>query len=445
MLATLHRCASAVQGRKRYEYYDAIQSVPRKSADEIAQLQLVKLRALLAHAAKNVPYYARIFDESGFGPLDLKCVDDIKKLPTLDRDTVRSYEEELVARTFQKESLQRWSTGGSTGTPVSFFKEKNCIEREIALMWRSWSWSGWRPPERMVWIWGAPQETTQLDSLRGLLAWRVGGRLLLDAFDMGDEQLGGWKDKINAFGSEHVIGYATSLTTFAKYLLRRGIRLAPKFKQVISTAEKLRPEQRKIIEEAFGTQVHDQYGSREIRLTAFECNAGNMHIISDSCVMEFVSDEGVHDGAGRIVCTALNNFAMPLIRYEVGDYGASQSGACSCGIGFPLMKLDIGRVTDNFILPNGRVVHGEYFTHLMYGIDGIASFQFRQGIAAEVKLLIVLERPETREDILKKLEVVRHETEKLSPQLKLVFEFTDRIPPTRGGKHLFTVCEIAQD
>lgn len=444
MRAILHETLLGATGKKRYRFYKDIADVPFKSRAEIEALQLDKLRRMLFHAARHVPYYRDLFQSVRFDPKDVHSTADLGRLPTLDRGTVRAHTEAMVAANFDRSKLQRWSTGGSTGEPVHFYKEEDCIEMEIALMWRSWSWAGWSPPEKMVWIWGAPQETGQLDSAAGSIKWWLGGRLLLDAFDMGAANLDRWVEQINAFGAEHVIGYATSLTTFARHLERNNIRLEPRFKQVVSTAERLRPEQREIIGRAFGAPVFDQYGSREIRITAFESAPGAMHIIADSCVMEFIEDERLPEGSKRIVVTALNNFAMPLIRYEVGDCGAAQEGDGAGRIHFPTMKLDVGRVTDNFILPNGRVVHGEYYTHLMYGIDGVRSFQFRQSEPALIRLIVVPEDGQDRAQLESRLAYVRSESEKLDPAVRLVIEFTSAIPPTRSGKHLFTVCEIGQ-
>ena len=69
---------------------------------------------------------------------------------------------------------------------------------------------------------------------------------------------------------------------------------------------------------------------------------------------------------------------MPFIRYRNEDGGYLSQEVCSCGNNFPLMRLEIARTSDNFVFPDGRVVHGEFFTHLMYGSDGIVTFEFHQ-------------------------------------------------------------------
>lgn len=442
MREAAYRSILRAAGRKRYKFFREIKHVPHLPPEEIARIQLSKLRKLLVHAGQNAPYYRDLFQEAGFEPASLASVEQLSQLPTLERDTVRTQIDSLVTRDLDRSRLLLWSTGGSTGAPVDFYKDVDYCELEMALMWRSWSWAGWTPSDRMVWIWGAPTETSQLSTLRGRLKWGFGGKLLLDAFDMTDEKLKSWVDEINRVGAEHIIGYASALAHFAKFILSQGIELKPKFKQIISTAEKLTEKQRKVIEEAFGAGVCDQYGCREIRLTAFECSRRNMHVVSDSVVMEFLEDPSVHTGARKIVCTALDNLAMPLIRYELGDYGAPVGDECSCGINFPLMKMDIGRISDNFVTPGGRVVHGEYFTHLMYGISGVGGFQFYQNDPALIHLYVVLDSPDQKASVEKQLEAVRDAVRGLGAGVGLRIEFTDKIDTTRSGKHRFTVCDL---
>jgi phenylacetate-CoA ligase len=445
MREAAYRFVLRAAGRKRYKLFREIKDIPHLPPEEIARIQLSRLKTMLTHAADNVPYYRDLFDETGLQPESLASVEQLSQLPTLERQTVRTQIDSLVTRDLDRRRLLRWSTGGSTGAPVDFYKDVEYYELEMALMWRSWSWAGWNPSDKMVWVWGAPTETSQLTHLRGRLKWSIGGKLLLDAFDMTDEKLERWVEEINRFGAEHVIGYASALAHFAKFILSHGIDLKPRFKQIISTAEKLTETQRKLIEDAFRAKVCDQYGCREIRLTAFECSRRNMHVISDSVVMEFLEDPSVHTGARKIVCTALNNLAMPLIRYELGDYGAPLEDECSCGINFPLMKMDIGRISDNFVTPGGRVVHGEYFTHLMYGISGVGRFQFYQNDPALIRLYVVLDNPDQQASVEKQLEAVRDAVRGLGTGVDLRIEFKHSIDTTRSGKHRFTVCDLTND
>jgi len=115
-----------------------------------------------------------------------------------------------------------------------------------------------------------------------------------------------------------------------------------------------------------------------------------MHVNVDFVVLETDAAAAVTPGGpAPFIVTSLRAYAMPFIRYRNEDCGTLLDGACSCGGGFPLMSLDVARVSDNFVLPDGQVVHGEFFTHLMYGSKGVASFQFHQTAPDHIRLLMV--------------------------------------------------------
>lgn len=134
---------------------------------------------------------------------------------------------------------------------------------------------------------------------------------------------------------------------------------------------------------------------------------------------------------------------MPFIRYRNEDCGYLSSERCSCGNNFPLMRLEIARTSDNFIFPDGRIVHGEYFTHLMYGGQGIANFQFHQTALDRITLLIVPGpgAAEAREQQIRK---VVEQIQSLSPSFTIRVEVRelDSIPLSSAGKHRFTRSDV---
>jgi phenylacetate-CoA ligase len=125
--------------------------------------------------------------------------------------------------------------------------------------------------------------------------------------------------------------------------------------------------------------------------------------------------------------------------------GTSQE-ACTCGNHFPLMRLDIARTSDNFVFPDGRVVHGEFFTHLMYGSDGIVTFQFHQTAADKIILSIVPGpgNAKARED---KIRDSIRQIQAVSPGHTIQVEVreVDAIPLSSAGKYRFTRSDVKSD
>jgi phenylacetate-CoA ligase len=241
------------------------------------------------------------------------------------------------------------------------------------------------------------------------------------------------------------LGYASTIARFAKYLETKGTQVS-RLQGVFTTAEKLYGAQRQLISRVFGCRVYDCYGSGEIQNIAAECAEGNMHINCDYVVLELDStDTAMPDHAKPFVATSLTNDVMPFIRYRNEDCGELMERTCTCGNNFPLMKLEISRISDNFIFPNGRVVHGEFFTHLMWGVEGIDAFQFHQTAPDAITLWYVPHggNVAARDQALSSaVERIRG----IAPEhvMRIDVKATDNIPLSHAGKHRFTRTDVTE-
>jgi phenylacetate-CoA ligase len=166
-------------------------------------------------------------------------------------------------------------------------------------------------------------------------------------------------------------------------------------KSVITTSEVLSPAQRDLIQQAFGVPVQDEYGCGEVGPIAYECEEGRLHVMSENLVVELVtaSGEPAEVGeSGEIVVTDLNNRAMPLVRYRLGDFGV-QGPACRCGRGFPVLEKIWGRAYDFVRTADGRRYHGEFFMYLFEDLRAsgsqIGQFQITQEGPQALSVLVV--------------------------------------------------------
>ena len=128
---------------------------------------------------------------------------------------------------------------------------------------------------------------------------------------------------------------------------------------IFSTGELLDRATRDLVESVFQVKVVDMYGSIELGYMAWECPEHHgYHMNMESVVMEFLRDgRPVSSGeVGEVVCTSLLGYAMPLIRYRVGDLCTPTDEPCPCGRGLPLIKLIEGGANDTIRLPDGLVV-----------------------------------------------------------------------------------------
>lgn len=430
---------SSIAGKKRFAILHDIKNIPFLPEEEIHRLTMHRMASLVSHAAAHVPYYGELFRSQGIDPHNMTDPARFAGIPLLTRSIINRRLEDLVATSVPKAHLIQSSTGGSTGVPVRFIQDRDYKERGAAVGLRSFSWAGWSPGDRMAWIWGGPMETKPLGSFIGKMKWRLKNSILLDAFRASPGDMLSWADAMLSFCPRFVNGYASALSHCASFFNKRGI-VIPGIKGVFSTAERLDPAQRHVIEDAFQCKVYDQYGSREVLNIAAECSRGNMHVLSDSVYAEFVDIPGSE--IKKIVVTPLHNTGMPMLRYEIGDCGIPKAGRCGCGIRFPMMEMKIGRISDNFVAPGGRVIHGEYFTHLLYGTRGIEKFQFHQTDVSTIRLSVVkngeFDRA-TQDRLTKTIETIHTE---ISPRISVIVSVVEDIPPTPAGKHRFTISDI---
>jgi len=155
-----------------------------------------------------------------------------------------------------------------------------------------------------------------------------------------------------------------------------------------------------------------------------------------------VDDEGnpVRAGVpGRILVTDLTNFVMPFIRYETGDIGVWADKACACGRAFPLLAEILGRKSDFIVAPSGKIIHGEFFTHLFYDIPEVANFQVNQGSLSQLRVDIVL-RPGAAAVSLANL---RQRIENaLGAGMTCQIDIVQQLERTASGKHRFTMSSV---
>jgi phenylacetate-CoA ligase len=200
---------------------------------------------------------------------------------------------------------------------------------------------------------------------------------------------------------------------------------------------------RRTIEETLGSELFDFYGSREIPNIAAECAAHNgLHIISPMRYVEILDGQGVPASVGeigRVIVTDLVNYSMPFIRYEIGDLAVVGGHECKCGCGFPLIKEIVGRQTDFIQTADRKFVHGEFFTHLFYGLPHIVKFQVVQTDLHSLYVYIV---KAGQLDIASLRPIKEKISRKMGRDTKLIFQFVDDIPPSPTGKYRFTISEL---
>ncbi len=409
--------------------------------EEIEKYQRNKLRNLIDHAYRNVPYYHSVFKNACVLPADIQTAEDLRKLPALTKDILRGNLDQLTAPELKHRAIP-YRTGGSTGEPMRFFIENSMLAWSSAARYRAWSWCDFNFGDKCAMLWGASFDLNKSKSLKGKLKNIVKRNIIFNAFELSDEKMASYAKDMASFKPKVIRSYSSAMYTFARFVKENDIRGIEPI-SIITTAENLYPHQRKLIEEVFGCNVYDGYGSRETSLIAHECEARNgYHISDENSIVEFLDKNGepVAPGeSGEIVITDFHNMVMPWIRYKIGDLGTPTDEKCSCGRTLSMMKSIDGRVHDIFVTPDGRRVPGEFFPHLFKDVDGIKEYQLVQKSKDRIVVSIV-KSPKFTESHVQYL--LQHMKEYLGEDVEIEFVYPDKIDWPESGKRRFTISEI---
>ena len=410
---------------------------------KIQELQNTKLRKLINHVYQHVPFYRSRFDEAGLKPGDIQSSDDLWKLPILRKQDIQKNLTDLLAENANKKKLLENHTGGSTGHPLTFYHDDNFLAWGNADLLRNYRMAGYYLGMRWAFLWGSDYDAITHKGLFGYIKdWLIYNTIWVNTFDLTTETLTMAAKKIKEWDPKMLVAYVSSATLFARLIRSKNHGIHPQSIQV--SAEVLTPDDRKLLENVFGCPVFDRYGCREVLNIAHECDSHEgLHILAENNIVELLNNEGNYQDAGelgRIVVTNLNNYSMPLIRYEIGDMAIASDRTCSCGRGLPLLEKVVGRTTDVISSPSGKLLHGEFFTHLFYEVKDVKQFRVIQENITDIRLQIV---PGDYFDASKSFAFLRERILKHGDSgFNLIFELCEHIPSTKSGKYRFTVSKV---
>lgn len=399
------------------------------SREQLREYQFKKLKLLLEFAFNHSLFYKNLYQEAGFTPEDIRSVDDLRLLPSIDKNNLINQLDQILP---SKPNLL-WSqktTGGSTGEPVKLYKNPMALARERCATWRGYEWAGLRIGDSQLRFWGVPHD--RISSLKALLTDVIANRMRVSAFNLTEKSLHRYYRSALRYKPRYLYGYVSVIEEFARFISVNGLEPIPSLKAVITTSEVLSPVTRNRIEFSFKTRVFNEYGCGEVGSIAHECEQGNMHLMADNLIVE--QDAGEEE-AGELLVTDLFNYATPLIRYRLGDFATLSEKHCSCGRGLPVIESIHGRAYDILSMPDGRRVHPESVIYVFEDIQkntrAFNQFQVIQESPDEILIRIV---PSERFDDSVKDKIIGFLKKELSKNIKYKLKFVSEIPREASGK-----------
>lgn len=296
----------------------------------------------VAHAFRTVPAYA------GREPSSLVTRDDLRREGARFWSTAHEPGELVVAR-----------TSGTTGVPVAVARDPASF---YGFAYDTYTVVYETVPELAppapgacaVLVLNDNPHRTPLEQVHPALSFSRIRRLILGTDEREDS------NTLRSAARERpqlLYGRPRSLLRLARAAERTGERLVPQ--AVLSSGDNLHPDERARIQAVFQAPVYNAYASLECGFVAMECSAhGGLHVLPGRAVVEVLPGGGgapSPTGAGELVVTALENWAMPMVRYRTGDHATVAAGRCTCGFEGATLTHLAGRDSTSFAIGGTRV------------------------------------------------------------------------------------------
>ncbi len=378
----------------------------------------------LRHAVTTVPYYRDL----GISPESIQYASAITRFPKLTKTIIQSESLRLCnPAVMSSGQVHESRTSGSSGEPTTtWFDTRSWLLCKYALKIRRTLIAGAPWGQRLLIFDESsnPDGTVAAPVSRNFFLYR---QTRLSVFtDMECQMVALRKLRPTA-----VYGSPSGVRELCDYAATNGQEM-PRVPFIFLASELISQETRRQIERQFGGRVVGIYGSTEFKEIAHECEYGRYHINFESVFVETEVEHG--QTSPRILVTSLVNKAMPLIRFDIGDYGQLRDDACPCGRESPYLTNIVGREAEFLQLAGGRRLSPFLLTTAIETTPGLIKFQFVQqpDLALELKVVFASSFAEIDSSLVS----LRHRLHTvLGPDTDVTVIPVTSIARTRAGKH----------
>ena len=334
------------------KYIKEIDALYNMSAKELYGRNEQQFIEIFRKAYNDSSFYHKLYSDAGIAIDDIKCLDDIKKLPILTKDMVKEHGEEML--TVSKKKLIANHSSGTTGTPLTVWESWNSIWREQAYLYCYRKRCGFTYGQPLVSLRG------NLDRKETYMKVHISNTLFLSSYNINTKTIKLYYDKIITHKPVAIEGYPSSLYSLAMMMNESGLQV--NIPVAFTSSETLLDYQRDLIEEVLGTHIYDHYGMTERCIMLLESKNHNGYYEAPGYSINEYREDGE-------ICTSLINKAFPLIRYKCNDV-IEQSNGQIYGIR--------GRIAECIIGKDGSRYSGAALTYFVKGIPNILGLQLVQ-------------------------------------------------------------------
>ncbi|MDF1552153.1 MAG: hypothetical protein P1P84_03775 [Deferrisomatales bacterium] len=433
-------------GRPSFLLLDGLNESQWWPRERLRAQQVLRLRRAVALAYAHTPFWRQVLDQRGIAPADVRSLEDLRRFPLLDKQTIRDSREEMVWKGEGKR-VQLVRTSGSTNEALEFYTSSTREAHINAARMRGHEWVGVRRGDREMYYWGSPIELSKQDRVKRVRDWLINDGLT-NGFEVTPARVRGYFEHWLRWRPRCIFGYPSTFVLTAAICESLGLdlkRLKPRGLQVIcTTSEMLSDVDRQLIAEAFGVPVCDSYGLREAGLIGHECAHGTMHCVDEQVFLETIDPETGEPtaGEGELVVTNLVGPAFPVFRYRTGDIVTLSDEPCPCGRTLSRVQISGGRAVEFVVTKEGKWVVGYSFIYIARAVPGIVKFQVVQERLGEIRVRLAVDGRFPEDGAA---QVRAKVAQRLGGDDEITVELVDDIAPARSGKYRPVISKVAEE
>ncbi|PWI29845.1 hypothetical protein DI383_08805 [Flavobacteriaceae bacterium LYZ1037] len=412
----------ALVGGNYLKYIKHWKTFDKASEAALKTLEKEKLQILINYATTHVPYYRNL------------KISEISEFPILTKSILRERVSDLLSEEYDVSKLDKHHSSGSTGVQSFTYMTHDHKFFLRALQTHWWTWSGYQIGDPLLQF-GISQNRSFVKRLKDIF-YRC---TYVKAFGLSELELKETLQKIATKKAIYIAGYPSVINELAKASTTNNI--SPDVKGVICFGDKLFNHYKENIHLAFGKNIRiiDTYGCAEGLLMACKYDLDYYYIMSPHVYLEIVDDYGspVPDGQmGHVLVTCLTNYAMPIIRYKLGDLAIKlpkEQYPNTRLLNYPLLQKVVGRETDIVKTTKGITLNVHSFTGVLEYYQNIKQYKIIQNNLESIEIEYLLEPNLTLNDSVL-LEIKSKLNTLTNNCLDITFKLVKEIKPTKSGK-----------
>ena len=402
------------------------------------EYQLLKIKETILYAYENTTYYKKTFDNIQCTPHDINKLQDISKLPLIDKDIVRNNYDDIRVKHYPKKNSFFVTTGGSTGQPMKFLQSKNVWGKEVAFVNNYFESLGYTHKDLKASFRGG-----DFDKIKKNQFWKrnpINNELHFSPFHINSTNIHYYVKELNRTKVKFFHTYPSGIISLIDNMKNEGLKLNYQVQGIFLISENFTKDDINYIKNYFNCKVSAFFGHSERLIFAplddishdnYQVNKyyGLTELIDKS--KETIITENTN---GELIGTSFDNYAMPLIRYKTGDYTSYKN------YNKQLLNLIEGRWDNEYISGKNGLqltltalnMHSDIFKNCI-------NFQFLQKREAEAELLIVPKKEFNEQD---KDNILNALNKKAGHAIKFTIKTVPSLVLTKRGKTKKLIKEV---